>query len=447
MYRVEDVDKIKINMIDIQEKAMTKYREYNEPTLKEYKKVHSVILDFIKKKKRIIYGGFAINYLIKIKNPEEIFYRNTDKYDIEIYTYEPLADLIELCDTLKNENFKYVEGIEGMHNTTYKIFVNYENYCDIGYISKNIYDSCLKFEHNGFIFAHPYFLLIDIYRVFCDPLTSYWRLDKSFNRFLKLIKYYPLKCTNNPNEPIEIIKSDVNILKYIRKKIIHNSKYVVVGKYAYNYFVKKMELNLLNIDFYELISTNYIEDISKIYNILSKKYTVEFKEYTPFNEFFDRRIEYYINDVLVLIVYGNNNKCIVNFTSKKKKTRFGTFQLVFLYFISNYNYSHINKNKINAIKYMNIICNLIETRNEYLNKYNKTVLDKTPFEEFIFNCIGETLDPIRFERLKMADKKKKGLKLKFRYNPQENKNSKIPDYTFENRSGNEILNKKLLSLK
>jgi hypothetical protein len=443
MYRSEDLEKIKLNINDIKDNASIIYKKNYEPTLTENKLVYTHILDFIKTKKRIIYGGWAQNFLIKNKNSDEAFYKETDVPDVEFYSYEPIKDVIELCEYLYSKGLKYIQGSQGIHEGTYKIFVNFINYCDISYLSKNICDNCPTISHNNLLYCHPYFMYIDFYRVFTDPLTSYWRLDKSFYRFLKLYEYYPFVTKN---QDIIISKSDNKILSYIRKKLIHNSKYIVIGKYAYNYFVKKGGISTINIDFYEIISTNYEEDVTNILNKIKKHYSVTTKEFTPFFEFFDKRTEYYINNILVLRVYANNKKCIVYRESVKKKCLFGTFQLVYLYILSNYNYYIINKNNQYQNTYINMLINLNKAKNNYLDKNNKTVLDITPFEEFIIKCIGIPHDPIRTSYISMYNKRKKGLKTKFNYEPF-GKEIKIPEYKFENSSGNEILNEKYLILK
>jgi len=73
MYRVEDIDDIRKNIKSIQDKAMLTYKTNYEPTLTESKTVYNYILEFIKSRKRIIYGGWAQNELIKNKNKEEAF--------------------------------------------------------------------------------------------------------------------------------------------------------------------------------------------------------------------------------------------------------------------------------------------------------------------------------------------------------------------------------------
>jgi hypothetical protein len=54
MYRQNDIDVIKKNMDIIKDDAMRKKLDMMEPTMKEFKEVYAVILEYIKKKKQLI---------------------------------------------------------------------------------------------------------------------------------------------------------------------------------------------------------------------------------------------------------------------------------------------------------------------------------------------------------------------------------------------------------
>jgi hypothetical protein len=131
MYRHIDEEAILKNLSSLEDNAKQIYLNNYEPTIKEIKSVYSDIMNFIKEKKRIIYGGYAQNELIKHKKKDDGFYKETDIADIEFYTPDPIGDTIDLVDLLYKKNYKYVEGKEGVHQETYKIFVNFINYCDI----------------------------------------------------------------------------------------------------------------------------------------------------------------------------------------------------------------------------------------------------------------------------------------------------------------------------
>lgn len=448
MHREEDIDIIQKNIDNIIQEADMIYKMNIEPTIDESKEVFKEILSFIKNKKKIIYGGYAQNSLILLKNKNDGFYNEFTMADIEFYSYEPLKDLIELCDYLHSKKFKYVQGSEGLHEGTYKIYVNFVNYCDIAYLPKNIYDNCPFIISNNIKFIDPIFMLIDIYRVFTDPMTSYWRLEKSFKRYIKLYKYYPIeKYKINNNILFKPTNSEENLSK-IRKHIIHKSNYIVIGTYAYNYYIKKSDMPILKINYYEIITENLKIEAIKIYKKLMKLFNnkITVNEYSQFYEFFDYRVEFLYEDNVILKVYNNNSRCIVYNESEIKKTKFGTCQLVQLYLLSNYNYLLVNRNKTEANNYINMFLNLNTAKNNYLIKHNLSVLDTSPFKEFRFKCIGESIKLDRLKNLDIMNKIKLGKQIKFRYTPLD-KQGIAPEYTFKNLSGNKVINNKYLIIK
>jgi hypothetical protein len=447
MYRIEDMEQITANIDKIKYDAVKEYKTFYEPTLKENADVYKLILEYIKKKEKVIYGGYAQNILLMSKNPNEtiyteidgVFFNWPDIADIEFYSPTPIEDVIELTEFLHSKNLKYVEGKEGIHNDTYKIFVNFINYCDITYISKNIYDNLPIITVNGIKCVSPHFMMVDAYRVITDPLTSYWRLDKSLNRFQKLIKYYPIDETKNSTDiKFDQINDKIydEILLIIRKRIIQQSKLIVVGLHAFNYYVKKDSENYLikKIPYYEAISSKLDKDSKKIYNKL-QKFNITVKKFYPFFSFMDERVEFYYNEHLIFKLYGNNQRCTVYTHSKKKKTYFGTYNLVLMYLLFNYFYSYINRNKSETIINSLLIGKLFESRKNYLNNRNITVIDKSPFQDFTYKCLGKPHETIRESYLKLMEKKKQGKRLKFSYTPS-GKHGQIPEFKFNNISGN-----------
>jgi hypothetical protein len=442
MYRQDDIDIIKKNMDIIKDDAMKKKLDILEPTLNEFKEVLSVILDFIKRKKRIIYGGYAQNNLIKIKNEFDVFYKKIDLPDIEFYTYQPLEDTIELCDLLHSKKFKYVQGVEAEHEGTYKIFVNFINYCDLTFVSKNIYDNMSCIKDNDLLYTHPHFMVVDAFRVYADPLTSYFRLDKTFSRFTTLMKYYPFDLSLVKNIPF-YEKENKETKRFIRHKILHDSQLIIIGHYAFNYLVKKFDKKMVvgECPYYQVISINYAEDKVKLGNFLkSHLKNITSKEFYPYFQFYDKHTEYYQEGVCILKIYGHNNRCIVNQYSEKKKVYFGTFQLIFLYLLIDYQYAITRRDSVEKNNYMILITRLLITRDKYLDKHNKTILDRSPFQEFTLQCLGTTEDPLRMSRLESRKKRDAKKQIKFRYDPKGTP-GKVPNFAFNNSSGNEIIKK------
>ena len=446
MYSDKNLKKVKENIKDIEEKAEIVFRKNHfEPSLKEVQEVNEIIIKFLKNKKKIIYGGYAQNQLILNKNKDDGFYKETDLADIEFYSYEPVKDLVELTDLIHKEGYLNTQGKSGVHEGTYNLFSNFHGYCDITYMPKNVYNRCPTIKIDNLIYTDPHFMLVDAFRVYTDLLTSNFRLSKTFNRFTKLHQYYEFDDNYKFNKIVykSNIKDLDKIQIYIRQNIIHKSKLIVVGFYAFNYYVKKTNLNkydIKNIPYYQLISDDYENDCKKIYKILTKKYKkITVKEYYPFFQFFDKRIEFLYNNEVILKVYGNNERCIPYRESEKKNTLFGTFQLIIMYLLIDYNYSIINKNNKDKETFMSMIVQLYDARNNFLENNNLDVLDDSPFKEFVLKCIGLPVEQMRKHRVNLVKKKKTGRR-GFFYHPKDGVKIKLPNFNYDNQSGNEIKN-------
>ena len=453
MYRQTDLTKIKANLNDIENNAMEIYiKNHNDPSIKEYNDVIEIIKKYIKKRNLIVYGGYAQNDLILEKNKHDGFYNELDMPDYELYSYEPIKDAMAIADELYKKKYFNPKVDSAIHEGTYKIFCNLINYSDISYLPKDVFDNMPTIKVDGIRMTHPHFMMTDAYRVYSDLLTSNFRLTKTFTRMTKLFDYYPL----DDNAQYNIIEYKYNrkieeIKELIRKKIIHHSKLIVIGHYAFNYYVKKTKLSkyeIKNFPYYQLISTDYNNDVKKIYKILKNQYSeIKTKEYYPFLSWWDKRIEFYYKNELILKLYSNNKRCVPYIKSDKKYTLFGTTQTLLYFMFIDYNYAIITKNK-ESYNYLGMLVKLFKARDSYLTEFNITVLDDSPFKEFTLNCYGDPVEAMREATINAINRVRQGGSFKlFSYLPKGNK-AKVPNYKYEEIGGNQIKNKnKLKNLK
>ena len=453
MYRDEDIDKIRDNVGKIIDNSLDEYKKNYEPTRTEVTKVYNAIKAYIVRTRKIAYGGFAQNTLLMNKNKSEsfykiidgVFYNFPDVADIEFYSPNPIKDMVELLEELHSQGFKHIDGKNGAHDGTYKIFVNFINYCDIAYMPEYIYNNLPTITtDNNIRCTHPHFMLCDAYRIMTDPMTSYWRLEKAINRFNRLINYYPITNEKTANKALDLIKPNIDMMRFIRKQIVHNSKLIVVGFYAFDYYNNKIIKTAHDKEYpyYELITDTIIKDAEIIEKILKTKYNgkITIKQFSPFLEFFDKRLEFYHDNKLILRLFGNNKRCVVYRYSKKKKTYFGTYNLTYKYLLFDYHYNLINKNTTDIENYNILLSKIAIARNNYLENHNITVIEPSPFQDFTLKCIGEPVDVLRESRLQ------KNRSNKFNYKPT-GKMINIPKIVFDNISGNEILDIKKLFYK
>lgn len=437
MLRAKDYEAYVDNIDDVKEKAiMTKLKKY-EPTIDEYFKIRDEILEFIKAKKRIIYGGYAQDQLLKVKDKKDGIYKEYDTPDVEFYTPTPVEDMQELCEVLFGKKYKHVKGGEGVHNETYKVFVNFVNYCDISYLPDNIYEFVPTIKVNGLDMIHPHFALIDTYRVYTDMLFSNFRLDKTVCRWQKILKHYNTIVNKEDVSKFRSKKDHDDVLEFIRHKIIQDSDLVVVGDYCYNYYIKKTkyEKQQVNENFYEVISTNYNKEAQIIGRRVKGLYKddITIEEYYPFFQFWGKRTLILYKGHIVLVIYHSNFRCIPYKESVNKKCKFGTYQLICMYTLINHIYCKISCHKDSEL-YLIMLSNLEKGKNQYIDEHKISIMDDSPFEHFTVNCLGKGTDTIRQSFLKGAKNIERKRRPKLTYIPMGREPPKIT-VRFDNSSG------------
>jgi hypothetical protein len=459
LYNEKDIDAINNELDNIIEKVnYIKLNNY-EPTIKERFSIKNDVIKYIKSNKRIIYGGTAWNELIKNKDPNDKIYNDDECKDVEFYSPKPIEDIEKLCKILNNK-YKFVRAQEAIHPETYTIFVNFSGVCDITYMPSPIFYNIKKLSINGINYIHPYVILIDILRQYNDPINSYWRLKekKVFFRANKILKHYPLELENEKLKKNEDINKELLEYMFFNIKNI-NSLVFLLPSFYLNPNSDKILLN----DHLIVFSDHYRNDAKLIYSIILKYFSqknmldqvdalLKVEEYVPFYQFWDKRIVFKYNNVPFLIFHGHNDICIpyhevyvnknkiesIVFGTLQNKEEFnliklGTFIMLLNYSIINYHYNYIyNKNNCKDISIF--LFNLLETRNKYLKKNKLTVIDKSPYQEFIIECYGNTVDAMRQKFLRQSKRREKGVKVAFNYDP---KTDDIPtNINYKNSSGN-----------
>jgi len=464
LYIDKDLEIFKKEKDNIDKEHKKAKLKYIEPTKDEKKKVTEIIYNYIKKNKRKIYGGIALNLLIKNKSKNDAFYKDDDYPDIEFYSPEPIVDAINICNELYNNKIKRIRTIEAQHAETYTISINTEKNCDISYMFKQLYNILPTKSIDGFEIVHPHFLEIDYLRQMNDPLVSYFRLEKFFPRFFLLQQFYPLPHINKTLHELKIENNDV--MEDIRIWLDKKNTVITVGQYAFNYFmmkstIEKKEFKYTPVSIYEIISIDYKNDVVNLVKQLQKKYSnVTITEHYPFFQFLGYSTYVFFGDKLIAKIYDKNNRCIPyikiplykfnneSFEKEKGEIQIGTFSLVLMYALIQIIRSKLDKDKLIFDYYTIMASQLVEMRRYFLNKTKKTILDDTDFKDFQINCIGYELSPAIERAIKIEKRKAKGKQpLSYTYNPEDGLKEPVSDYKFANSSGNIIKDEKKLKIK
>lgn len=448
------------NLNFIMKNSKIKQNEILEPSYDEKQKIYNIVIKYIKEKKRKIYGGYALNELFKEKDEKYKLYDYLlDDPDIDFYSPEPIQDVIEISKRLLEAGHKPIFAHEAQHKDTFKIHPNLDTECcDISYIPNNIYKNIRFIEIDGIRYVHPWFAMIDKFRVFTDPLVSYRILEKELKRLKTLDKLYPLPYIS---EKLQIEKYKNNEINKILNTIFENylikqENFIFSGLYCYNYYLKYSEINnsnkysYINLPYYEIYSTNYEDDAENLVKYIHKMDNLEYDEYYPLLEYYGYSTVVYYNNgkyrVPLIYLYSNNFRCIpykiekaIMFEDNKIKTlkdeiNIASFDFNILHTLINLLKVRINnENDMNdrLYKYLNGIINF--RRYYFKNTKLNVIKDDTPFQSFFSECKGKTINPSRKKKQRDSLRRAKKQLVEWRYDPETP--TKVNKYYFSKISG------------
>lgn len=159
---------------------------------REAVRIIAIVESFLRDKKRIIYGGAAINALM----PKELKFYNPefDLPDYDFLTPDGLEDCAQLVERYKIAGFKEVDVRLGIHEGTYKVFVNYRAAADVTELPAELFNRLHKKTRRkeGLYCAPPDWLRMSAYLELSRPAGDVSRWEKVFRRLQLINKIYPL---------------------------------------------------------------------------------------------------------------------------------------------------------------------------------------------------------------------------------------------------------------
>lgn len=462
-------------MEEAEKVAADKFSIY-EPSQEERDKVSGMVLDFIKKKKLKLYGGFALHMALinSSSDPDACIYKSDELKapDLDFYTPEPVNDMYELCNIIFSAGYEDTVGAEAQHHETYSVFVNGTNYADLSYVPRNIYHKIPFIDIDGIFVVHPHFALIDNYRQFNDPLTSFWRLEKVFTRTCKTLSYYPMKeikaslkipFDKNTYKPL-MMDTIINHLKTINTTMI-------LGFMGFNMFVRESgienskqhkHIKEYDVPYIEIITIDFKKDAADILKLLKDTHKEDpdgfnLIEYYRFFQYYDHSCTIYHRDVPLIYIYDNNQKCLPfievpssnllkgkanNKKDQESKIQVGTFDMhVMMFMILSIRYRVMDEKDM-MIMYNGLVSHMIQIRNYYFGQTGKTLYDDTVFRAFVINCMGTTIPPKIKHNMEIKKRLLEKKPAVFRYKPRDRLQNTPPVFNFANSSGNAIKNDK-----
>ena len=193
----------------------------------------SILEDFIRKKKCICYGGTAVNNLLP--KHAQFYNREIEVPDYDVYSHRALEYAKELADRYVSNGFNEVEAKAGIHEGTFKVFVNFIPIADITYMNPTLFKALAKdsIKVNGLLYAPPDFLRMSMYLELSRPLGVVSRWEKVFKRLALLNKYRPLKADNCSELKAS---NDRTETYYITRDLLVSQGVVFFGGYAGGFY-------------------------------------------------------------------------------------------------------------------------------------------------------------------------------------------------------------------
>jgi hypothetical protein len=454
-------------------------KEKIDPSWNHMLKAVDIVKKFIKQNNRKIIGGIAINEAIKLKSPKDVIYTKDDFPDYDFYSPTPIKDIITICNNLYDAGFKYVQVKEALHPNTYKIHVElYEKeVADVSYVWSYLYNKIPTFTNDGFVYVHPKFLIIDIYKIFNNPILAWFKLEKSYQRATLLEELYIIPKSDISSNLLkekfifyDISKKNIKIQHTILNEfIINNKNGLLVGIHAFNILMnysgnkkinksnkqnksrsrsRSRSRNRSRSSNFEKWSNKYIDEISIVTSkfstyvnelrnflntIVDKNTKIEEIEYYPFLELYGNSIQFLINKEPIIRVYYLDY-CIPFHIFNSYPI--GSYYLI-LYMLYTRKFRFNIENKMENEKMIKQIINIMYyIKEKFYSEKNLIGNEDTLFQELVVDCLG---DKILTSFKKKTLKKKKGKT--FVYSPEKMKvdPTKIIRslaYIFPNSSGN-----------
>ena len=201
----------------------TERGEYEIAHDEELLKALSVVEDFIKRKKRVCYGGTAMNALLPAN--KRFYNPDRDLPDYDFYTPDADEDVDELVKELKLNGFKEVHHKLGIHEGTKKVLVNYVAVADVSSIDEELFNVILRRSvlKDGIRYTDPDILRMMMYLELSRPRGMVSRWEKVFERLELINKELPMKMICKGRQQYDVIPLEFRekILEYgIEKKRI-----------------------------------------------------------------------------------------------------------------------------------------------------------------------------------------------------------------------------------
>jgi hypothetical protein len=280
----------------------------------EIKNMIQIVEDFLVKKKLICYGGTAINNVLP--KSDQFYDKNYQIPDYDFFSPNALDDAKDLADTFYKEGYLDVEAKSGIHEGTYKVYVNFIPMADVTTIHKTLFQTLLKesIRVAGIYYAPPNYLRMGMYLELSRPGGDISRWEKVLKRLNLLNEHHPMKVEYDCHEIDFQRKMDDNTddstkIYYTIRDTFIDLGVVFFGGYASSLYSKYMPKHAIRfahkIPDFDVLSEDPERTativIERLHDIGFKK--VNFKHHKAFGEIVPEHIEIHSGKEILAFIY------------------------------------------------------------------------------------------------------------------------------------------------
>lgn len=315
---------------DHKNKSMVASNDIESPKQKYNKDKKLVIFslnevkNYIIKNKKILYGGLAIDYALRLKGDK--IYNDYEWPDFDFYSTNNVNNAYDIVNDFIDKGYNDISCIKAIHATTMRVRLQFMYIADISYCPKTVYDNLPTLKYNNIRIIHPDYQRMDMHISLGFPyynpqygMNIISRFEKDTDRLALLNKYYPI---------INDVKPKKN--KKIKFKNKESEELIIHGMTALAFYLKKYSKDELKLK----ISS----DGTITHNIISKEkvtyvwHTELFEKRINHNRYMDIIPERYENTKMK-IYYYIDQLIVYNILYKYKIV---PMHLVQLYLLSSY---------------------------------------------------------------------------------------------------------------
>ena len=369
----------------------------------EIKKMIEIVENFLKKKKLLCYGGTAINNILP--KHAQFYNKEYEVPDYDFYSYNALDHAKELADIYYKEGYEQVEAKSGVHEGTYKVFVNFIPMADITSLHKELFDSLSKecISVSGIKYVPPNFLRMGMYLELSRPAGDISRWEKVLKRLNLLNKYHPMKIQYDC-EKVDFLrkmdesKTDAEKIYFTMRDTFIDLCVIFFGGYAaslYSRHMSKKDKQFIDkIPDFDVLAENPKECSTIIIERLEDAgyKNIKIVEHAPIGEIIPEHIEIrYKNEVLGFIykpvACHNYNTLKV----QEKEINVGTIDTIMSFYLA-FTYAKTDYYYVDRILCMSKYLFELEQRNR--------LSQRGLLKRFGPKCIGkqETMENIRAKK-------------------------------------------------